>query len=63
MRKSIIPVTLIDSQTTSVGLGLLVQLAAECTAQGMSGTEIERRVRKAVPTRLYAALYCRAYPT
>ncbi|HMN62488.1 MAG TPA: DegV family protein [Anaerolinea sp.] len=53
--KSIIPVTLIDSQTTSVGLGLLVQLAAECTAQGMSGTEIERRVRKAVP-RVYTLL-------
>ena len=53
--KSIIPVTLIDSQTTSVGLGLLVQLAAECTAQGMSGPEIERRVRKAVP-RVYTLL-------
>ncbi len=53
--KSIIPVTLIDSQTTSVGLGLLVQLAAECTAQGMTGPEIERRVRKAVP-RVYTLL-------
>lgn len=53
--KSIIPVTLIDSQTTSVGLGLLVQLAAECTAEGMTGSEIERRVRKAVP-RVYTLL-------
>jgi DegV family protein with EDD domain len=53
--KSIIPVTLIDSQSTSVGLGLLVQLAAECTAQGLTGAEIERRVRKAVP-RVYTLL-------
>lgn len=53
--KSQIPVTLIDSQTTSVGLGLQVQLAAECAALGMSGTEIERRVRKSVP-RVYTLL-------
>ncbi len=53
--KSIIPVTLIDSQTTSVGLGLLVQLAAESAANGLSATEIERRVRKAVP-RVYTLL-------
>ncbi|MBI4926808.1 MAG: DegV family EDD domain-containing protein [Anaerolineae bacterium] len=53
-----IPVTLIDSQTTNVGLGLLVQLAAECNAQGLSAPEIERRVRKAIP-RVYT-LICSA---
>lgn len=53
--KSQIPVTLIDSQTTSVGLGMLVQLAAECASLGMRGTEIERRIRKAVP-RVYTLL-------
>jgi len=41
-------ITLIDSQTISVGLGLLVQTAAEAAAQGMRAAEIERRVRKAV---------------
>jgi DegV family protein with EDD domain len=55
MAKSIVPVTLIDSQTTSVGLGLLVQLAAECAAQGQPAAVIEQRVRKAVP-RVYTLL-------
>jgi DegV family protein with EDD domain len=41
-------VTLIDSQTTSVGLGLLVQYAAEVIAKGTSKTEVERCTRKAV---------------
>ena len=45
-------VTLIDSQTISVGLGLLVQLAADLAAHGLSTLEIERRVRKAV-TQIY----------
>jgi DegV family protein with EDD domain len=53
--KSQVPVTLIDSQTTSVGLGLLVQLAAESAAHGLNATEIERRVRKAVP-RVYTLI-------
>lgn len=42
-------VTLIDSQTSSSGLGLLVQLAAESVAHGRSLTEIERRIRHAIP--------------
>jgi DegV family protein with EDD domain len=53
--KGQIPVTLIDSQTTSVGLGLLVQMAAESASLGLSGPEIERRIRKAVP-RVYTLL-------
>ncbi len=41
-----INLTLVDSQTTSVGLGLLVQAAAEAGSTGMSLTDIERHVRK-----------------
>jgi DegV family protein with EDD domain len=44
-----VKVTLIDSQTTSVGLGLLVQSAAESIAQGKTAFEIERSVRSMVP--------------
>jgi DegV family protein with EDD domain len=39
----------IDSQTTSVGLGLLVQAAAEAVARGDSAVEVERMVRSLVP--------------
>lgn len=42
-------VTIIDSQTTSVGLGLLVQSAAEAAAKGLTATEIERMVRALIP--------------
>lgn len=42
-------VTAIDSQTTSVGLGLLVQAAAEAVAQGMPAVEVERLVRSLIP--------------
>ena len=43
------PVQLIDSQSFSVGLGVLVKTAAETAAQGCSASEIERRVRSLVP--------------
>jgi DegV family protein with EDD domain len=56
--KSQISVTVIDSMTTSVGLGLLVQIAAEAAAQEMNLMELERRVRKSVP-RVYS-LICTA---
>lgn len=56
--KSQINIILVDSLTTAVGLGLLVQLAAEGVARELSATEIERRVRKAVP-RVYT-LICSA---
>src|SRR5512133_3677575 len=42
-------VTVIDSQTTSVGLGLLVQLAAEAVASGRQAADIERMVRSMIP--------------
>jgi DegV family protein with EDD domain len=42
-------VTLIDSQITAVGLGLLVQAAAEASAQGMNAADIERLIRKLIP--------------
>lgn len=41
--------TLIDSQTTSIGLGLLVQAAAEAAAQGMPAVEVERMTRSLIP--------------
>ncbi len=44
-----VKITLIDSQTTSVGLGLLVQTAAEAAAKGESAHEIERIVRSMIP--------------
>jgi DegV family protein with EDD domain len=42
-------VTVIDSQTTSVGLGLMVQAAAEAVAQGELAFEVERMVRSLIP--------------
>lgn len=45
-------VTVIDSQTTSIGLGLLVQTAAEAIAHGHSAVDVERIVRSMIP-RIY----------
>jgi DegV family protein with EDD domain len=42
-------VSVIDSQTTSIGLGLLVQTAAEAIANGQTATEVERIVRSIIP--------------
>lgn len=42
-------ISVIDSQTTSVGLGLLVQHAAEHLASGYSATDIERSIRSLIP--------------
>jgi DegV family protein with EDD domain len=42
------PVTLINSQTTGVGLGLLVQAAAGAAADGASGLEIKRFIHNLV---------------
>ena len=44
-----IPVTLIDSQSIALGLGLMVQSAAEAAARGVNGVEIERSVRRMIP--------------
>jgi DegV family protein with EDD domain len=42
-------VSVIDSQTTSVGLGLLVQAAAEAIARGHSAADVERMIRSMIP--------------
>ncbi|HEY9089956.1 MAG TPA: DegV family protein [Anaerolineaceae bacterium] len=47
--KGRIRVQMIDSQTTSVGLGILVQIAAEAAAAGIHPVEIERLVRSMIP--------------
>jgi DegV family protein with EDD domain len=51
-----IPVEVIDSQTTAVGLGMLIQLAAGAASEGASLREIERRLRVNIP-RVYQ-LFC-----
>lgn len=40
---------IINSQTTSVGLGILVQMAAALIEEGVSITETERQIRKQIP--------------
>ncbi len=50
-------IAVLDSQTTSVGLALLVQEAAKCAEQGVSLDEVVRAVRKLIP-RIYAVFYC-----
>jgi DegV family protein with EDD domain len=47
--KSPATIHLVDSQTTSVGLGLLVQTAASAAQQGYTGTDISRLVRGLSP--------------
>lgn len=42
-------VSVIDSQTISVGLGLLVQSAAEAAANGRTAPDVERMIRNLVP--------------
>jgi DegV family protein with EDD domain len=42
-------ITLINSQTISVGLGILVQLAADLLEQGTQLSEAERQVRRLIP--------------
>jgi DegV family protein with EDD domain len=42
-------VSVIDSQTTSVGLGMIVQAASEAVAQGQSSPDVERMVRSLIP--------------
>jgi DegV family protein with EDD domain len=49
-------VEVIDSQTTSVGLGMLVQLAASAASEGASLREIDQRLRASIP-RVYM-LFC-----
>jgi DegV family protein with EDD domain len=49
-------IIVIDSQTTGIGLGLLVQSAAAAAAAGASPGEIEHRMRASIP-RIYM-LFC-----
>ncbi len=51
-----ITVEVVDSQTTSVGLGMLVQLAAGAVSQGASLQEIEQRLRAIIP-RVYMLFF------
>jgi DegV family protein with EDD domain len=44
-----VKVSVIDSQTTSIGLGLLVQNAAEAVAQGQAVADVESMVRSLIP--------------
>jgi len=44
-----VSLSVIDSQTTSIGLGALVQLAAENAAKGSSIAEIELKIRGKIP--------------
>ncbi|NPV76840.1 MAG: DegV family EDD domain-containing protein [Anaerolineae bacterium] len=44
---------IIDSQTTSIGLGILVQAAAEAASKGLPLIEIDKLVRSLIP-RIYA---------
>lgn len=44
-----VKITLIDSQTTSVGLGLIVQAAAGAVALGKNAADIEHNVRSMIP--------------
>jgi DegV family protein with EDD domain len=44
-----VSVSVIDSQTTSVGLGMLVQSAAEAISRGLPAVEVERLVRSLIP--------------
>lgn len=48
-RQGKISISVIDSQTTSVGLGSLVQLAAENAARGCSINDIEQKIRGKIP--------------
>ncbi len=49
-------IEVIDSQTTGIGLGLLVQEAAAAASAGATPAEIERRMRASIP-RIYM-LFC-----
>lgn len=42
-------IQVIDSKTISVGLGLLVQVAAEKISTGATSTEVEREIRQLIP--------------
>jgi DegV family protein with EDD domain len=49
------PVEVMDSQSTAIGLGMLVQIAAEAASEGVALKEIDRRLRASIP-RVYLLL-------
>lgn len=51
-----VAVHLVDSQTTAVGLGLLVQAAAQAAQNGFEGVEIKRLIMGLIP-HVYSAFY------
>ncbi|MBW8012655.1 MAG: DegV family EDD domain-containing protein [Chloroflexi bacterium] len=51
-----IPLQIVDSQTTAIGLGLLVQAAAAAVEEGMPLAEIDRHIRGMIP-RIYS-VFC-----
>lgn len=56
--KNLVPITLIDSQTLSIGVGLLVQIAAQEAINGKDPWDIEQKIRRTIP-KLYT-LICTA---
>jgi len=52
------PIRLIDTRTTSIGLGLLVQAAAQAAKAGLSATEIIPHIRN-LTKRVYTVFYTR----
>jgi DegV family protein with EDD domain len=48
-------IIVMDSQTTGIGLGLLVQAAAAAASRGSQAEEIEKMIRKCIP-RIYMLL-------
>jgi DegV family protein with EDD domain len=48
-------VEVIDSETTAIGLGMLVQIAAQAASEGASLKEIDRQMRVSIP-RVYLLL-------
>lgn len=50
-----VPIKVVDSKTTSLGLGMLVQIAAKSAEAGQNLTDLELKVRTLIP-RIYSIL-------
>lgn len=50
-----VPIKIVDSNNISLGLGMLVQLAAEAAEEGLALTELELSIRSLIP-RIYTVL-------
>ena len=49
-------IKLFDSKTTSIGLGILIQMAAEMASNDGSSAEIDKLLRRSIPS-IYSLLY------